>query len=137
MSFPDTIPNAEAHVWATMIPLRAPEFKVHKNEGLANSALGNRGVNEKFAKYELVEGLWHKRFEYIPPDKCERCSGPFVGKRPYESGRNKQKYFYKGPGYLAPILCNTCHASDYEEYTREARERREREQLAQLQAKYN
>lgn len=136
-NFPDTIPSAEAHVWATMIPDRSPEFKVHKSEGLANSAMGNRGINESYAKYELVDGVWHKRYEYIPPDVCDRCNGPFVGTRPYDTGRNRQRYLYKGVGYLAPVICNTCYRADYDEYMREAREKQERRTLAQLQAKYN
>lgn len=137
MTFPDTIPNDEAHVWATMIPLRAPEFKVHKNEGLANSAIGNRSVDESYAKYELVDGIWVKRLEYIPGTNCDNCHQPFYGNLSYDDGRNRKVYFYKGPKYLAPVICHKCVAEDYNEHVRQSQEKRERDQLARLQAKYN
>ena len=138
MSFPDTIPAAEANVWATMIPARTPEFKVHKTEALANSAMGNRGISERYAKYELVGGVWIKRFEYVPPEVCDSCGGPFVGTRSaYDKGRHRKTHFYKGPQYLAPVICNKCYEADRVEHRRIWQEKHEREELARLQVKYN
>lgn len=137
MSFPDRVVPVDAHIWATMIPARTPEFKVHKTEALANSAMGNRNIHESYAKYELVNGIWEKRYEYVPPAVCDSCGGPFIGTRSYDRGMNRKAHFYKGPQYLAPVICSKCYEADRAEHNRIWQEKRERETLAKLQAKYN
>ena len=66
MSFPDTIQAEEAHVWATMIPDRTPEFKVHKSEGLANSANSlPRAASGHNLEIVRIEKRGSKRLGYV------------------------------------------------------------------------
>ena len=58
---------------ATMIPHRSPTFKVHSRPGLAHNALGQRGFNSPFAKYELENGVWVRTYAYVPPTHCKNC----------------------------------------------------------------
>ena len=58
---------------ATYIPSRSPSFKVHNKPGLAHNAMSQRGFGSPFAKYELVDGVWHRTYAYVPPTHCKRC----------------------------------------------------------------
>lgn len=75
--FPDVISQRQQGVWATKIPYRNPEWKIHESEGKANSALSQRGMYESFAKYQLIGNDWHKVFAYVPSDTC-RCDQKYT-----------------------------------------------------------
>lgn len=135
-NFPDTIPHAEAHVWATLIPGRTPEFKVHRTEGLANSAMSQRGVYASFAKYELVDGEWKRRFLYVPRSACDRCKAPYaIHETGYSRMRNIDSTF-DGPNYLAPVICNMCNREDEERRYAVLMKKRDLAELERLKAKY-
>lgn len=104
--FPDTIP-AEISSWATKIPRRNPEFKVHAKESLANLALGQRDLYESFAKYELVNGEWVLRFKYEPREDCDRCHRLYseIGKRTW---RMRSRPTYAKPQYSSIVVCVEC-----------------------------
>lgn len=131
--FPDVIERPQTHVWATLVPMRSPEFKVHQSEGFANSALGQRGLYESYAKYELVNGSWVKRFEYHPPTHCSQCGNAFANK--VEITRKTR--FYSGLRWNAPLICRECSQEDNREHYRILKEKSERETLAKLKAKYD
>lgn len=73
-------PTMACDTVATYIPHRSPSFKVHSKPGLAHNALGQRGFNSPFAKYELENGVWIRTYAYIPPTHCKRCGESFKGK---------------------------------------------------------
>lgn len=130
MQFPDVLP-ASVNVWATYIPYRTPEFKVHRSEGLANNAMGQRGPDESYAKYQLVSGEWVKVFEHHPAKNCAWCSAPLTGYR--------DRYLpplSKKPKWQQPTICKQCYDTSYAQQRREAQELRERRELQRLQDKY-
>lgn len=134
-SFPDVIPQKEAHIWATMIPGRSPDFKVHKSEALANSAMGQRGFHAEYAKYKLESGGWTKVFEYHPPTIC-RC-----GNRYKDHSGSYYRHFYEDPSsteakYKQKPICRVCYETQQAELNRHRQEQRERAELARLAAKY-
>lgn len=64
---------------ATDIPHRSPRFKVHSKAGLAHNAMGQRGFNSAFAKYELENGVWVRTYAYVPPTHCKNCGDQYPG----------------------------------------------------------
>lgn len=129
--FPDSIP-AETAQFATVIPYRTPEFKVHKSEGLANSALANRNQG---AKYKLENGAWVKVWEYKEPTHCDNCEQqepPDAGYRWFSTPRD-----YRGPAIEAPNWCPPCIQEAADARRRIEQERKDRAELARLQEKYN
>jgi hypothetical protein len=134
MEFPDTIPSKES-MWATYIPARSPEFKVHKTLGLARSAMGQRSYDESYALYEMQGGQWVKTFEYHPAEMCGICGWRFNNgtdrwaRVRYES-MSKASKWTKGP------ICAKCYGIQRDQIRREAEERRELAELKRLQNKY-
>lgn len=106
-NFPDTIP-ADSSNWATKVPRRHPEFKVHSKESLANSALGQRGLNESFAKYELVNGQWVLRFKYEPREDCDRCHRLYSEMTDSYWHRRRCRPAHAKPQYSSLVVCNNC-----------------------------
>ena len=132
--FPQTIPSKEAQ-YATYIPARNPVFKVHSNEGLAHSALGQRSLDEKFAKYVMQGGVWVLVWSYVPGKDCETCGRPFDNDR---WGRIRRYRPYKGTGpvWKQPVVCATCYSTERDKVLQEQQEQRDRAELARLSAKY-
>lgn len=90
---------------ATDIPHRSPRFKVHSKPGLAHNALGKRGFNSAFAKYELENGVWVRTYAYIPPDQCKRCGNDYQ--------RSYNRYHHDPreddlPKYRRTPVCKDC-----------------------------
>lgn len=117
--FPDTIPANDAQ-FATFVPFRKPEFKVHRTEGLAHSAMAQRGYGEAYAMYQLIQGFWVKVYEYQPPTDCGDCGNPI--------GDTKWGF----PDYCKPVLrkkwnsppiCRTCYYKQTEERDSRLRDR--------------
>jgi len=133
--FPETLPSKESQ-FATYIPARQPAFKVHSNEGLAHSALGQRGTDEAYAKYELKNGEWTLVYEHQPKDNCDQCKQPFTLDRWKRVSRNKP-YNEKGPAWLQDTICDGCYNRQRADWNREQQEKRDRAELARLNAKYN
>ena len=68
--YPDVL-TFQTEPFATVIPSRSPAFKVHRTEGLANSALAH---HRNGAKYELINGTWTKKWEFnTNPTNCDNC----------------------------------------------------------------
>ena len=105
--FPDTLP-AEISNWATKVPGRNPEFKVHAKESLANSALGQRGLHESFAKYELTNGEWVLRFKYEPREDCDRCHRRYSEMSGGYWSKRRARPRYAKPQYTSLVVCNHC-----------------------------
>ncbi len=132
--FPDTLPSEEIG-WATFVPERKPQFKVHNTKGLAHSALGQRNYYESYALYELVGGIWHRRFEYVPGSDCNYCGNEFS--KDQWGGYVRIRPLSDGPGWNKKPICNKCYTVQREQRNREIREAQERAELARLQAIYN
>lgn len=112
--FPDVL-AFDKEPFATVIPYRSPSFKVHKTEGLANSALSH---HKQGAKYELVNGVWTKRWEFKEPDNCEVC-GVGLSDRDrtkthyaYQKGTRLRSPIHKGSAIFAPYLCLECYKGE-------------------------
>jgi hypothetical protein len=139
MEFPDTMP-ASVNMWATYIPNRSPEFKVHKNEGLANSAMGQRDLNESYAKYALRGGEWVKVYEYQPKHFCDWCSKNLHENEKDARGRYRTTRYRpphsKKPKWQQPVICAGCYNTAVAQKRREEQEARERAELKRLQDKY-
>lgn len=103
--FPDTIP-ADSSNWATKIPGRNPEFKVHTKESLANSAMSQRNLYESFAKYELVGGEWVLRYKYEPRPDCDRCHRPYAEMQNRWRARNRP--VHARPQWSSIVVCSEC-----------------------------
>lgn len=135
--FPDTMPSKESR-YATYIPARHPAFKVHSNEGLAHSAMGQRNLNEPYAKYEFENGQWVKVFEYQPPgadDPCSYCGEPY-GRDQW--GRiDLNESMADTPKWKRKAICGKCSKYQREQARREQQEERDRRELARLQKIYN
>ena len=134
--FPDTLPSKES-MFATYIPARTPEFKVHRTEGLAHSALGQRNYNESYAKYEMKEGQWVKVFEHHPADACGLCGGTFQVTHP--SGRTgvfRYESYAKVPKWQKEPICHNCYTTQREKQRRIDEEKRERAQYERLNQIY-
>jgi hypothetical protein len=141
-SFPETIP-AEHAQWATLIPGRNPQFKIHTNLGLAHSAIGQRNLGERFAIYKLVDGSWELEWHYEPYDNCDRCGKPFRDQAAWvhSHGRKLEGQHIKGGPTKrvwegANIICEPCYNSDRATANQEYQEAQERKRLAELRAKY-
>ena len=101
--FPTKIPADESPKWATLIPHRVPEFKIHSSEGLAHNAMSNRSLNESFAKYELVNGEWILRYLYRPEKYCSACGVLYASDR-----ERRHRVPYVKPVATAPVICHDC-----------------------------
>lgn len=110
MTFPDTIP-ASTSQWATMIPARNPEFKVHSKESLANSAMSQRGLRESFAKYELVGDKWILRWKYEPRDACDRCGVLYKNIQGTNWDRSRCRPDHATPAWSSIVVCCSCKRS--------------------------
>lgn len=108
--FPDKLSFVK-EPFATVIPWRSPPFKVHKTEGLANSALSHHGQG---AKYKQVDGVWIKVWEFYEPTECENCQNPLSDDDEVSHYfRNRHDRWHRSPLYrgatlFAPFLCKEC-----------------------------
>lgn len=112
--FPDTL-TFDKEPFATVIPYRTPSFKVHRTQGLANSALTH---HKQGAKYELIDGVWHKCWEFKDPEDCDSCG---IGLDP---SRDRFRNYYgnqtgwlrsplhKGSAIDQPYLCLNCYEAE-------------------------
>lgn len=117
--YPDTL-SFNKEPFATVIPYRSPSFKVHRTEGLANSALSH---HREGAKYELKAGVWTKIWEFKVPDDCESCGSPLDKERDTHRnyyGQPSNKWFrsplWTGSVILTPYLCAPCYERENREY---------------------
>lgn len=116
-SFPDQL-SFNKEPFATVIPTRAAgTFKVHKTEGLANSALSH---HHEGAKYKQMHGVWVKVWEFYDPTNCESC-GNFLdeerdGYKDYWGRKTEwlQSPLHKGSLIFAPFLCRICYDAEEE-----------------------
>jgi len=112
-TYPDTI-DAQVEPFATVVPSRSPSFKVHRSEGVANSALSH---HKQGAKYELVDGVWTKRWEFYEPTNCENCNGVLDENRDKTGSYYRNDWLrsplWRGSHIFAPFLCRTCY--EYED----------------------
>lgn len=107
---------------ATDIPHRSPRFKVHSKPGLAHNAMGQRGFNSAFAKYELENGVWVRTYAYIPPTHCKRCG------EKYERAYNRYRMDPREADmltYLRTPVCKKC-VGEIEQEIKQAEEDMER-----------
>lgn len=99
LPFPDRITSKQPHSWATLVPDRSPQFKVHNDQGKARAALTCHFRDCAVALYELVEGAWCKREEYAR-GVCSTCGGNrYLQQADFHDPR---------PSYAQPQLCYSC-----------------------------
>lgn len=134
MEFPETIEPKSQPVWATHIPGRSPEFKVHKTVGQAHNALSQRGFHEHYALYHLIDGVWNKTFEYHPPEVCE------CGRRYAESAQPYRSVYNRDPDakhrWDSLPICLACYEVKRLRIREEYERQRELETLKKLKEKY-
>lgn len=112
--FPDQL-SFHKEPFATVIPYRSPAFKVHKSEGLANSALSH---HKEGAKYKQENGVWVKTWEFYEPIECESCHLLLDETRDRTRnyyGRYGDYYrspLHKGSEIFAPFLCLSCYENE-------------------------
>lgn len=112
-TFPDKL-DFQKEPFATVIPARNTAFKVHKTEGLANSALA---YHKQGAKYKQENGAWVKVWEFYDPEACEKCTLPLDPTRDQKPiahyYREYNKWYrsplHKGAEIFSPFLCKTCY----------------------------
>lgn len=93
--------------WASLIPGRKPEFKVHKTRGQAFNAVSQKMPRQSVAVLEFNGADWQFYFDYSPPINCERCGGPFHPDRWNRKHLNMAKQ-EGDPNYLSDIVCDLC-----------------------------
>lgn len=108
--FPDTIEIQEP--FATVVPYRSGnDFKVHRTEALANSALA---YHKQGAKYQQIDGKWVKVWEFKVPDNCHNCNDLLNedrDRRPTQWGSKGEWYrspLWRGTAIFKPYLCKPC-----------------------------
>jgi len=109
--FPDTL-NFQKEPFATVIPPRSTTFKVHKTEGLANSALSYHGEG---AKYKQENGVWVKVWEFKVAENCETCDailGEDDRRSSYYGDNHYRSPLHRGPQIFAPYLCKVCFTAE-------------------------
>ena len=131
--FPEVFEARQAPEWATFCPARKPAFKVHTSEALANSSIANHKPQWEIALYhlEVEEGavVWKKVWEYVKPDCCEWCGGPFRynPSLPYnDEGRVKD----------APLVCDRWRARKRQELVEKKVRKNDLKQLEELRRRY-
>lgn len=107
-------------VWATYIPSRTPEWKLHTNRGHAINAINNRastgyGQGSPGIIYEYVDGEWVEWDRYERPDRCAHCGGAFrssKGENSWWSTSYRLSYHDKKlTTYKQPVVCGVCYDS--------------------------
>lgn len=138
MVFPERYEAKSPPQWATLIPDRAPEFKVHTSLGLAHSAIAYHKPHSEVALYHLesdaLGAYWQKTWEYVFPETCSNC-----GNAPSPSRRGNRFYLpfrYEGIVKDAPVVCDNCYYETQNKAKREQQQRAEKAELARLQKKY-
>lgn len=115
--FDAMIPLSVNGTWATKIPYRGPEWKVHTSKGHASNAVAQRGLREPWAVYELVDKEWILRACNDLGPICPRCNGEYdqayqavYNEPPRYGGQNR---FFdpqnNGPKYQREIICAVCY----------------------------
>ncbi len=136
--FPETLPSNES-MFATFIPARTPEFKVHRTEGLAHSALGQRSYDESYAKYEMKDGQWVKVFEYVPQTEgCGICGGSFRVST-YSGGYRhvRCESLSKAPRWKKKPICQNCRNTQRAQERRMQEEARDRAEYERLKKQFD
>jgi hypothetical protein len=81
MGFKNFVPPKPPEVppYATYVPDRSPQFKVHASRGKAVSAISY--VHSYQARggivYALVDGKWKEELRYEPQETCDKCNKKF------------------------------------------------------------
>lgn len=117
-TYPDVL-NFDREPFATVIPSRSVStFKVHKTEGLANSALSH---HKQGAKYKQENGVWVKVWEHNSnPTNCESCNAGLDPDRdktggPYNYSKEwLRSPLHKGAAIFAPYRCRVCFEAEQE-----------------------
>lgn len=142
--FPEKL-DFQKEPFATVIPSRSVSFKVHKSEGLANSALSH---HREGAKYKQVDGEWIKVWSFYEPTNCEKCQAPLDSERDKNENYWGQKTewlrspLHKGSHIFAPFLCLECYkpeaelADEREEARRWRAKQKHEKWLEQEKARY-
>jgi hypothetical protein len=102
--------------WATDVPSRNPQFKIHRTQGLAMSALSDKmpyGACQVL-RFDLASMMWKVYIDFISPTDCERCGGPFA----YGTYRDRtdkiaeDRLGDKRPKWQRDIICRVCWTAD-------------------------
>lgn len=110
--------------YATYIPGRRPEFKAHRNRGLAHSAMGFRYPNNPSILYHWNGEKWDEIDRYEPPETCWYCKtvGMYYSysESKYLENDKQARWHslncYNGklernnfiPQFKAPVVCGKC-----------------------------
>jgi hypothetical protein len=110
--------------WATYVPHRHPQWKIHRRKGDASNALGMHFERGPCALYHFEDGEWIKQVE-TGPKQCSKCgikrgedypegtSYTIYGKerRPTKCWSISAPYPRNVPSYTTPLLCEVCRYS--------------------------
>lgn len=115
--FEDTISVDSQGTWASLIPYRGPQWKVHTKKSHAANAVGRIPPRQAWALYELRGDTWHKVAANELPLNCPRCDADF--RQVYEAVKGYEPRYYdndgrffdpknEGPNWQREIICIAC-----------------------------
>lgn len=125
--------------WATYIPSRSPQHKMHNTRGQAHNAVANKFPDGEGHVFEFVDGDWKISHSYYPPDECAWCKGDFWTQNPYSHRRHLSRYVprsQEGPNFKRDVICASCYNKDEQDRRVRLQEERERAEYERLAGKY-
>lgn len=114
---PNEKKSPKTPVWASYVPARSPEWKLHAGRGQAINAINNRATSygslgSPGIIYEFVDGEWVEWDRYERPKECAHCGGPF-------GHTERDRYFSEAYrlhwtstklyAFQKPVVCATCY----------------------------
>lgn len=121
----DTTPR-KLPEYATYIPSRSPNFKMHKQKKHAANALScGAGADSPGILYQNIDGKWIEIDRFEPPTECAHCGGNFqqIHNEMFEEYKktSTSRYVYNTyrarvvyddaikPAYKQKKVCNRCY----------------------------
>lgn len=92
--------------FATYIPSRRPEFKVHSNQGHAKNAINGVWPVFPAALYQWQDDKWVEVDRVERATHCSRCEKPFD--TTYERYGQTIRELEVSPKYKSPRFCRPC-----------------------------
>ena len=86
LSFDPNARKKPSHNWASYVPDRTPQFKVHTGRGQAVNAVHYQRCSQPRGGivYEWIDGKWVENYRYEKKDTCVKCGKP-LGRTRYSA----------------------------------------------------
>lgn len=123
--------------WATFIPDRTPNFKMHNTKQQAMAAMAYRMPNNACTLLHFENGEWVEEWDYQPSDICNWCGGSvYVESYGRKWAHRHYPPQHKGTRVGSPVICDGCYKAERLRLADKAHEERERKQYEELKQKY-